>query len=68
MAADFHARAVAERLAAGVSVFFLQAAAEKMSRESKRTEIEKYLFMLMARVELSVDVLKDTIGKISNDE
>jgi hypothetical protein len=60
---------VAVRLAGGVSVFdFLQAAVEKRSREIKKTEMDRYLFMLFARVELSMDVLKGTVDKISNDE
>jgi hypothetical protein len=58
----------AERLAAGSVFDFLQAAAEKRSRRVKKTEMEKYLFMLIARVELNVDVLKGTVDKISNDE
>jgi hypothetical protein len=46
------AEAVAGETLAGVSVLdFLQAAAEKRSREIKRTEMNKYLFILVARDE-----------------
>jgi hypothetical protein len=59
--------AVAERLAGGSGFDFLQADG-KRSSESKKTEMDRNLFILVARVELRVDVLKDTADKISNDK
>ena len=55
-----------DRLADFSVVDFLQAVG-KRSIESKKTKRDKYLFMLVARVELKVEDVQGTADKINND-